>query len=198
MTKTEYRAYLQSDHWRAFRLRSIEAWPNCVNCEMPRWLAVIAYDQDLHVHHKNYRSRGRETLADVDNLCRRCHDIESFGRSDLREPKSATCQSCEAKHWNPYCDLCAECGLLNGLGSGPWLGSFLELPQFSAPERGRALWKGILRSICNLLACHPSDTECAEVTAELGAIRKEFAENNAKWLAECSGRNNQDGAEVPF
>ena len=41
------------------------------------------YDQDLHVHHRNYQRVGAELDSDLRSLCRRCHEIETFGESSL-------------------------------------------------------------------------------------------------------------------
>lgn len=110
MTKTEYAQYLQSPHWKSTRLEAIEtANHKCERCEIPRWLAEIAYDQDLNVHHLSYENLGAEEWDDLQALCRRCHEIEKFGRSGLREPKFAICEKCGVKHWNPYSSNCERC-----------------------------------------------------------------------------------------
>jgi hypothetical protein len=70
----------------------------------------MAYDQDLHAHHTSYAHIGmEEEIDDLEAPCRRCHDIEHHGRSDLREPKTATCGLCKKKHWNPYANQCDYC-----------------------------------------------------------------------------------------
>lgn len=112
MTKTEYASYLTTDHWRDIRTEMIEAWPFCEHCKMPRWLAEIAYDQDLHVHHLTYARIGCEEIEDLATLCRRCHEIETFGRSELRAPKQAKCQLCMSTHWNYRSDFCPTCVLV--------------------------------------------------------------------------------------
>lgn len=89
----------------------IQARPYCSRCQIPRWLAVIAYDQDLHCHHHSYANRGTEReIEDLAPLCRRCHQIETFGRSDLKAPRSTRCGSCGNVHWNPWADNCDRCG----------------------------------------------------------------------------------------
>jgi hypothetical protein len=113
MTKTEYAEYLSTDRWKQLRMEQLADWPYCSKCGMPRWLAIIAYDQDLHVHHLSYRNLGKENeYDDLTPLCRRCHEIETFGRSDLRQPKQAICEICSRKHWNPYGDRCETCDAL--------------------------------------------------------------------------------------
>lgn len=107
--KTEYREYLASSDWQERRRDFLLENSRCAKCEIPRWLAEIAYDQDLNVHHLSYANLGDEDWDDLQALCRRCHEMEKFGRSDLRAPKTAICDWCSAKHWNPYDSLCARC-----------------------------------------------------------------------------------------
>lgn len=109
MTKSEYEQYLQSDHWKNFRKGYLDLHPYCENCELPRWLAQITYDQDLHVHHRTYENIGKEQNSDMQSLCRRCHEIETFGRSDLRAPKAVKCTLCGETHWNPRSEYCEHC-----------------------------------------------------------------------------------------
>jgi hypothetical protein len=116
-TKTEHAEYLQSDQWQQLRKRVIADYPFCERCTMPRWLAEIAYDQDLHVHHKTYRNRGKEKLEDLEVLCRRCHDLESNGRTELKEVRSVVCSICKTAHWDRRADRCAYCARL--LNEGP-------------------------------------------------------------------------------
>lgn len=110
MTKTEYAEYLQSPEWQETRKQAFATHgEQCALCEMPRWLAEIAYDQDLHVHHLSYARKGNEAMEDLQILCRRCHDVETFGRSELRAPKKAKCQACGHTHWDPreaFCEIC--------------------------------------------------------------------------------------------
>jgi hypothetical protein len=88
--------------------------PYCSRCHIPRWLAVIAYDQDLHCHHRTYANRGTEReLEELAPLCRRCHELETFDRSDLKAPKSCCCGTCGAVHWNPWADYCDQCARLS-------------------------------------------------------------------------------------
>lgn len=109
MTKTQYREYLGSAEWQQRRKAFLIAHDKCAKCSMPRWLAAIAYDQDLHVHHLSYSSVGSEPDSDLQPLCRRCHDVETFGRSDLSAPKSAKCKFCFEQHFDPYADICQRC-----------------------------------------------------------------------------------------
>jgi hypothetical protein len=110
MNKTDYRNYLASVSWRELReILIAERDGFCQRCNMPRWLAAILYDQDMHVHHLHYQSLGHECPDDVQILCRRCHDLETFGRSDYPALKSSICTFCQVPHFDPYSDTCAFC-----------------------------------------------------------------------------------------
>lgn len=109
MTKTDYANYLASEHWQALRKEMLTDIPACEKCSLPRWLAEIAYDQDLHVHHLSYANLGNEDCLDLQVLCRRCHEMETFGRSELKAPKSANCSICRGTHWNYRSEQCLIC-----------------------------------------------------------------------------------------
>lgn len=112
MTKTEYSKYLSSEHWKSLRTAIVEDSPKCEKCAIPRWLAEIVYDQDLHVHHLTYKNLGHEEFEDLQVLCRRCHDIETFGKSDLKSPKRQRCECCGRAHWDRRSYLCQFCECL--------------------------------------------------------------------------------------
>lgn len=114
MTKSEYQTYLGSEHWLNFRKRILTDRNRCERCYLPRWLAELLYDQDLHLHHRNYASRGHETDEDVEVLCRRCHEIETFNRSDLPAPRKVTCAACGCQHYDPHNSLCHTCETVFG------------------------------------------------------------------------------------
>jgi ribosomal protein L37E len=126
------------------------------------------------VHHKTYKNLGKEALEDLEVLCRRCHDLETFGRTDLREMPTAICESCARRHWNLYSIVCAQCSLLIGLGdSDMHMFDYLGLPDISSGKEV-PIWKGLIRTICNMISC--GDTGTAEVAKELEAIdRSEVA-----------------------
>jgi hypothetical protein len=84
-------------------------WNYCNRCDLPRWLAVIAYDQDLHVHHRHYQNVGDERPEDLESLCKRCHEIETFGRSRLRSVRAEKCPGCHGPNFDPYADFCSRC-----------------------------------------------------------------------------------------
>jgi hypothetical protein len=111
MTKTEYREYIASEEWRARRGEFLKAYSHCNRCSIPRWLAVVAYDQDLSVHHKSYARIGAELDDDLEPLCRRCHEIETFGVSSLHQLQEAKCTYCDRRTYRlwpcPVCQFCA-------------------------------------------------------------------------------------------
>lgn len=147
MTKKEYAAYLASEHWRAFRKEFLadmqsDGLADCVRCRLPRWLAELVYDQDLNLHHKHYRSLGAEESEDVELLCRRCHEIETFGRSELKTPQVAHCEWCGERHWDYRHPRCRTCQLLF---RESWLMFVHDLPDPDTP--GKTLGQTIIREI---------------------------------------------------
>lgn len=147
MTKTEYAEYLGSEHWQQFRKEILAEIKSCERCDVPRWLAQIVYDQDLHIHHLNYASRGKETAGDVEVLCRRCHEVETFGRSDLQEIPSHDCLFCGGKSWDKYSDHCSQCQRMLELGDQEPL--FLTW-NYTNPRSGRPLWRDIANNLASL------------------------------------------------
>jgi hypothetical protein len=145
MTKTEYAKYLQGPGWKKRRLEAIEnAGGECEKCQMPRWLAEIAYDQDLHVHHLSYANKGNELAEDLQVLCRRCHDIETHGRSELREIKHSTCELCAGIHYDrrePYCECC-----LSVMGITGHLHDVLEY-NFGPEQERRWAWESVAETV---------------------------------------------------
>jgi hypothetical protein len=108
----------------------------CNQCDMPRWLAEIAYDQDLHVHHLTYASRGNEEMDDLEILCRRCHELETYKRTELREVKPAFCEACGMMHWDyrsSYCIICSELRVNDR-------GIFRRLQQPDLSQQGQPYW----------------------------------------------------------
>jgi hypothetical protein len=115
MTKTEYREYIASKEWRECRKIYLETdGSTCNRCSLPRWLAIIAYDQDLHVHHISYARLGCELGKDLESLCRRCHEIETFGKSNLHKPQSFKCH-CGEITFNSITRECEECAIVQEL-----------------------------------------------------------------------------------
>lgn len=72
--------YLQSDHWKAIRVEALErAEYRCQVCNNPH---------GLDVHHRTYERVGKERLADLTVLCRKCHDL--FHGSKKKSPTKPT------------------------------------------------------------------------------------------------------------
>lgn len=109
MTKSEYAAYVQSESWQKLRKEYLEEFGECERCRLPRWLASIAYDQDLHVHHLSYKNLGNEDWCQLEALCRRCHELETFGRTELRAVKTWKCALCGERHYDSSMELCRTC-----------------------------------------------------------------------------------------
>lgn len=111
ITKTAYNAYLQSAAWQEKRKEAYKYYSpgSCDDCGLPRWLAEIFYDQDLHVCRKSYADMGNENVEDLYLLCRRCHETETFGRSELRKMKVATCEVCGKEHYDYRSSKCLRC-----------------------------------------------------------------------------------------
>jgi hypothetical protein len=109
VTKGEYKLYLSSAEWIARRSKFLQTWNYCNRCDLPRWLAIIAYDQDLHVHHRHYQSIGNERPEDLEGLCKRCHEIETFGRSALRSIRPEKCAGCGGPNYDRYATFCIRC-----------------------------------------------------------------------------------------
>lgn len=118
MTKTEYREYISSPQWKERRKEFLAVFgTHCANCNLPRLLAIVAYDQDLHVHHVSYARIGQETEDDLKALCKRCHEIETFGVSRLHQPPSVPCQDCGNKTFNVIELICDDCFYENSYNS---------------------------------------------------------------------------------
>lgn len=66
LNKIPYEQYLQTKHWKYFKNQAIYNSHN--SCE----LCGESF-KTLHVHHRDYCSRGRETFNDVIVLCIDCH-----------------------------------------------------------------------------------------------------------------------------
>ena len=142
--KDDYQKYLQSTHWQQRRKKAIEDSGNiCEKCDLPRWLAQIAYQQDLNVHHLNYASLGHEEDCDLEVLCRRCHDMETFGRSDFRAPKQTKCDICGELHWDIYGGICDVCLALLAIKEPI---SF-RFGSSNPCDNGDPVWKSVLREL---------------------------------------------------
>jgi hypothetical protein len=178
MTKTEYRAYISSPHWQQTRKEFLhDEGQQCNRCAIPRWLAQIAYDQDLHVHHKSYANLGDEPWDDLEALCRRCHEVETFGRSEFTEPMSATCEGCTNKHWNPYDSFCDSCNLVFDTGANSlWQYWLINNPVYRTEQ-----WRVSLNQIAMALTRQvgPEDAYGLILQHLLQRIEDEKAPRNA-------------------
>jgi hypothetical protein len=96
-------------------------------------LAELVYEQDLHVHHISYAHLGAERPEDLEVLCRRCHELETFGRSELRAVKEAKCSLCGDSHWDYRRDFCGTCHSILGFGHLARIAT-LQNPDPSADE----------------------------------------------------------------
>jgi hypothetical protein len=154
MTRTEYREYIAGESWRRRRAEFLKDVDGCERCEAPRQLVILVYDQDLHVHHRSYARIGNERPEDLEALCRRCHEIETFGRSELREIKPyARCEYCKEPVWDYACShgieaLCADCTLLmHGISPRKITSERLEVNAEGKIEPGIEFWKHVLGQI---------------------------------------------------
>jgi hypothetical protein len=168
MTKTEYAEYLNSPRWKELRTTALNRDNNtCVRCEIPRWLAEIVYDQDLHVHHKSYANLGLDgELNDLESLCARCHELEKYPRTSLKAPKSSPCVVCERTNFNPYsshCDFCRELILERG-----WLLSWYLVHNLGG---GWLVADSILFNLCQFF---DRKTLVGIVERVCGAVERDF------------------------
>ena len=84
-----YRKYLQSEHWKAFRLKALErASYACQLCNRKQKDGVT-----LHVHHRSYTRIGHEDEMDVVVLCSECH--KKF--HGINEDNKITCMTSKPK-----------------------------------------------------------------------------------------------------
>lgn len=61
-----YKNYLQTEHWKNFRLSVISSRKKCQCCGTD--------DGIMHVHHLSYKNVGKEKSGDVALLCNNCHE----------------------------------------------------------------------------------------------------------------------------
>jgi 5-methylcytosine-specific restriction endonuclease McrA len=75
---SDYRKYLKGEWWRERRRSRIAQTPHCERC---------GFEVDLVVHHKNYHRLGAELDADLEVLCKWCHN-EHHGAAPGKTPKA--------------------------------------------------------------------------------------------------------------
>ena len=141
-TKTEYREYIAGEDWQERRKEFLLAFPMCNRCSLPRWLAVIAYDQDLHVHHKSYARVGEELDDDLEPLCRRCHEVKTFGVSTLHKVKHIGCIICGNQTYDSVSRTCGNCKLVIGGSDDEDL-----VPRVLRRDFGQPMWAHLLWDI---------------------------------------------------
>ena len=169
--KADYQKYLQSVHWQERRKLFIaDTGHMCEKCDMPRWLAQIAYQQDLNVHHLNYQNLGHEEDCDLEALCRRCHEIETFSRSDFRAPKKAECSLCAESHWDVYGDFCEVCLALLSIKEP----ISLRFDYTSPCDNHAPIWKLVVRELVWYFENSPRriDDAFSEISETIKRIRK--------------------------
>lgn len=86
-----YAKYLESDHWKATRIKRLLLAehlenPPAVRCERcQKYFAMFWKRNDreriprfvkIHIHHKTYARVGRERMEDLEVLCEACHFAE--------------------------------------------------------------------------------------------------------------------------
>lgn len=69
--KIDYYRYLQSSAWSAKRKAAFSYHG--------RVCSICGSERSLHVHHRHYRTLGRERMRDLQILCRGCHANEHEG-----------------------------------------------------------------------------------------------------------------------
>lgn len=110
MNKEEYQDYLKTPRWKELRTTAIFLHPECSRCHIPRWLALVAYGQDLNVHHFAYQWILTEyESTTLVPLCRRCHEIEHAGSSEQVAPPSSKCLACDKLFWGDGSTICEGC-----------------------------------------------------------------------------------------
>lgn len=181
MTKNEYRRYIAGEDWRSRRKQFIEEMgARCERCDIPRAVAVVAYDQDLHVHHRSYANLGSETQDDLEILCRRCHDIETFGSSDLHEISFRKCKACGGRIWGQYSEfdgICEPCCVFV-VGLSP------RRLEFQTLDHSGAVWESALRLSLWLFGRDEID----RVIAEYFEIHRDGPKNITEQVAQLRSK----------
>jgi len=68
LSNLNYTDYLNTKHWKHFSHEALIHFNHtCQLCNTK--------NEEMHVHHKTYENRGRETFNDVIVLCAKCHKI---------------------------------------------------------------------------------------------------------------------------
>lgn len=67
-SKERYRVYLQSDHWQEIKRKYRSS-------RLPQDCHVCGTREDINLHHRTYKRRGKEYLRDLLPLCTKCHKL---------------------------------------------------------------------------------------------------------------------------
>jgi len=92
-----YEEYLASPQWQLFRSRFLSAVPAplvCNRCRAAWWACELVYGQRVNLHHKTYKNIGKEKFDDIEILCRRCHELQHFGKSNAPQIVLRACRYC--------------------------------------------------------------------------------------------------------
>lgn len=92
-----YAEYLESPHWKSLRalyFKKVQPPEVCNRCRVLFWASELVYGSQLNLHHKTYERLGAEEFSDLEPVCRRCHELEHFGKSDLPKIVLRACHSC--------------------------------------------------------------------------------------------------------
>lgn len=98
----EYKAYLESDAWKARRQRALYlAGYSCNRCGVPKMPGVI-----LQVHHRSYANLGDELDSDLEVVCKSCHYVADLEYQQKAGYQKALRTYIEKKYqcWNEYDD----------------------------------------------------------------------------------------------
>ena len=123
MTKTEYREYLASPHWKETRKKKLQSQTECNHCGIDREYANLRDGQDLNVHHLTYANLWHERPEDLEVLCLRCHQLEhGVGPADY-------CYKCDVPLYGavtgpPLCGECSQTHKFVRLADSPYVGLF--------------------------------------------------------------------------
>jgi len=173
MANVDSREFDTNDTFRRQEAEYLKQADCCDHCEVPRRLAALVYEQDLVSHCiSETGNRVASTQRSLEALCRRCWEIETLGRSDLREIRPyGYCDHCRRPVWDFACShgiegLCADCTLmLWGLSPRAITSPRLAPNGVGGLEPDVEFWKYVTRQIVSMM--HPDDVRrVVEVTLD--------------------------------
>jgi len=75
LTKEEYLNYLNSKKWKKKREKFLKYFNyRCFFCKETKWDYTKEKLKDLEVHHRDYKTLGRERINDIIVLCSKHHN----------------------------------------------------------------------------------------------------------------------------